>query len=119
MITLDDVLFRTNKALLEPSGMRNLQKLADFLNQYPQYKVLIEGYTDSIGNISVNQELSDRRAYTVRKALNDMRISGDRIRMHGYANTFPVSANSTAASRQLNRRVEILISEENGNIVPH
>lgn len=119
VITLSgDVLFRTNKAQLQAGGLRNVQKLADFLNQYPQYKVLVEGHTDSIGSNSANQALSDRRAYAVRTALNDMGISGDRIRTRGYADAYPVAGNNTAAGRQLNRRVEIILSDANGDIVP-
>lgn len=118
VITLGDVLFSTNKAQLKSGGMRNMQKLADFLNQYPQHKVLIEGYTDSIGSDSLNQKLSERRAMSVKTALIDMGISSDRISTQGYGEAFPVAGNETASSRQLNRRVEIILSDENGNIAP-
>ncbi len=118
VITLGDVLFSTNKAQLESGGMRNVQKLADFLKQYPQYKVLVEGYTDSTGSDSLNQELSDRRANAVRTALIDKGINSDRVTTRGYGKAFPVASNDTAASRQLNRRVEIILSDENGNIAP-
>ncbi len=118
MITLGDVLFRTNKAQLQPGGLRNVQKLADFLNQYPQYKVFIEGHTDSVGNNSANQELSDRRAYAVRTALSDRGVVSDRITMSGYVGAYPVAGNNTATGRQLNRRVEIILSDVNGNIAP-
>lgn len=118
VITLGDVLFRTNQAQLEPGGMRNIYKLADFLKQYPQRKVMIEGHTDSIGSASLNQELSDRRANAVRMALIDMGISSDRITSRGYGEAFPVASNNTATSRQLNRRVEIILSDDNGNIAP-
>ena len=118
VITLGDVLFSTNKAQLKSGGMRNVQKLADFLKQYPQHKVLVEGYTDSTGSNSLNQELSDRRANAVRTALIDMGISSDRVTTRGYGEAFPVADNDTAASRQLNRRVEIILSDENGNIAP-
>src|SRR5674476_1079161 len=118
VITLGDVLFSTNKAQLKPGGMRNMQKLADFLKQYPQRKVLVEGHTDSTGSDSLNQELSDRRAYAVRTALIDMGISSDRINTRGYGEAYPVAGNDTAASRQLNRRVEIILSDDSGNIVP-
>jgi outer membrane protein OmpA-like peptidoglycan-associated protein len=118
VITLGDVLFSTNKAQLKSGGMRNVQKLADFLKQYPQHKVLVEGYTDSTGSNSLNQELSDRRANAVRAALIDMGISSDRVTTRGYGEAFPVAGNDTAASRQLNRRVEIILSDENGNIAP-
>jgi outer membrane protein OmpA-like peptidoglycan-associated protein len=118
MITLGDVLFRTNKAQLESGGIRNVEKLGSFLNQYPNYKVLIEGYTDSTGRHEYNQELSDRRANSVRRALVDMGISGDRIQAEGYAEDYPVASNATASNRQLNRRVEIVLSDSNGNITP-
>jgi len=118
VITLGDVLFAVNKAQLSAGGVRNVQKLAAFLNQYPQRKVLIEGHTDSTGSRSINQPLSEQRADAVRSALAGMGISGDRIETRGYAETYPVASNNTAAGRQLNRRVEIILSDDSGNIVP-
>ena len=118
VITLGDVLFSVNKAELSPGGTRNVRKLADFLNQYPQRKVLIEGHTDSTGSHSLNQALSERRADAVRTALIDMGVSSDRIETRGYAEAYPVANNRTAAGRQLNRRVEIILSDDSGNIVP-
>lgn len=118
VITLGDVLFSVNKAELSPGGTRNVRKLADFLNQYPQRKVLIEGHTDSTGSPSINQPLSERRADAVRTALTDMGVSSDRIETRGYADAYPVANNRTAAGRQLNRRVEIILSDDSGNIVP-
>lgn len=118
VITLGDVLFSTNKAQLKSGGMRNMQKLADFLNKYPQHKVLIEGYTDSSGSEGLNQKLSERRAMSVKTALIGMGISNDRISTQGYGEAFPVAGNDTASSRQMNRRVEIILSDESGNIAP-
>lgn len=116
MITLGDVLFRTNRAQLQSGGMRNVEKLADFLNQYPGYKVMVEGYTDSVGSDEHNLELSDRRANSVRRALMDHRIGSNRIDTHGYGEEYPVADNDTASNRQMNRRVEIILSDNNGNI---
>jgi len=79
---------------------------------------LVEGYTDSTGSDSLNQELSDRRANTVRTALLDMGSSSDRVTARGYGEAYPVASNDTAASRQLNRRVEIILSDDKGNIAP-
>jgi len=118
VITLGDVLFSVNKAELSSGGVRNVQKLADFLNQYPQRKVLIEGHTDSTGSLRINQPLSERRADAVRTALVGMGVSSDRIETRGYADAHPVASNNTAAGRQLNRRVEIILSDDSGNIVP-
>lgn len=116
VITLGDVLFRTNKAQLQSGGMRNVDKIGDFLKEYPDYKVLVEGYTDSRGSDELNQELSDRRAYAVRTALVDAGVNSDRVRTRGYGEEYPVANNDTASSRQLNRRVEIIMSDEKGNI---
>jgi outer membrane protein OmpA-like peptidoglycan-associated protein len=118
VITLGDVLFAVNKAQLSAGGVRNVQKLANFLNQYPQRKVLIEGHTDSTGSRSINQPLSERRADAVRSALIGMGIGGDRIETRGYAEAYPVASNNNAAGRQMNRRVEIVLSDDKGNIVP-
>jgi outer membrane protein OmpA-like peptidoglycan-associated protein len=94
-----------------------VQKLADFLNQNPQRKVLIEGYTDSTGSDSFNQRLSEQRANSVRNALvNDMGVRSDRVSTRGYGEQFPVASNDNSTGRQLNRRVEIILSDMNGNV---
>lgn len=116
VMTLGDVLFSTNKAQLEAGGMRNMRQLADFLKQYPHHKVLVEGYTDNVGGNDLNQSLSDRRANAVRTALIDKGISSDRISTRGYGEAFPVAGNDTGANRQLNRRVEIILSDASGNV---
>ncbi|MDD2915222.1 MAG: OmpA family protein [Gallionella sp.] len=116
VVTLGDVLFSVNKSELKSGGIRNMQKLADFLRQYPNQKVLVEGFTDSTGSDSYNLGLSERRANAVRTALIDMGVNSDRITMRGYGEAFPVASNETKVSRQLNRRVEIIISDSKGNI---
>jgi outer membrane protein OmpA-like peptidoglycan-associated protein len=118
VITLGDVLFDTGRADLKPGGVNNVRKLAAFLKEYPQRKVLIEGYTDSTGSDSLNQELSERRADSVRNALLDGGIESGRIATRGHGKAYPVAGNDTAAGRQLNRRVEIVLSDDNGNIAP-
>jgi len=116
VITLGDVLFDTNQAQLKPGGVREMQKLADILKDNPQRTVSVEGFTDSTGTASYNQELSERRAETVRDTLAGMGVSADRITTRGYGRSFPVATNGTEAGRQLNRRVEVVISDESGNI---
>lgn len=118
VITLGDVLFNVNKAELSAGGINNVKKLADFLNKYPQRKVMIEGHTDSRGTNEYNQALSERRAESVQKALADMGISGDRVMTRGYGESSPVASNDTAAGRQINRRVEIILSDDQGMITP-
>lgn len=116
VITLGDVLFDSGKAKLKSGGLRNVQKLATFLNKYPQRKVQIEGFTDSVGNESYNQGLSEQRANVVRAALLDIGIPSDRVNARGYGESLPVASNDNKTGRQLNRRVEIVLSDENGNI---
>lgn len=118
VITLSDVLFGTDQARLTPDGMRTAQKLADVLQQNPQRTVLIEGFTDSTGAASYNQQLSERRATAVRSALSDMGVTRERIAIRGYGESYPVAANNTSQSRQLNRRVEIILSDDSGKIAP-
>jgi outer membrane protein OmpA-like peptidoglycan-associated protein len=115
VITLGDVLFGINKSELKSGGLRNVQKLADFLKEYPNHKVLIEGYTDSTGSNSLNQKLSERRARAVKTALVGGGIDSERVTTRGFGEEFPVASNDTSTSRQLNRRVEVIISDENGD----
>ena len=114
IITLGDVLFGTDQSNLTADGMRSAQKLADVLKQNPLRRVLIEGFTDSTGAAAYNQELSARRANAVRDALMQMGMAADRISVRGYGEAYPVAGNDTAASRQLNRRVEIVLSDDTG-----
>ncbi len=116
VITLGDVLFGTDLARLNPEGMRTAQKLADVLQQNMQRTVLIEGFTDSTGSAAHNQELSERRAAAVRNALQEMGVARDRIATRGYGPSYPVASNDTAQNRQLNRRVEIVLSNADGKI---
>jgi outer membrane protein OmpA-like peptidoglycan-associated protein len=116
VITLGDVLFGTDQTKLTPEGVDTLKKLAAVLEQYPQRTVLIEGFTDSTGSAAHNQELSERRASAVRSALQEMGVTRDRVAMRGYGEKYPVAANDTKQNRQLNRRVEIVISNGDGQI---
>jgi outer membrane protein OmpA-like peptidoglycan-associated protein len=116
VITLGDVLFAVDVARLNPDGMRTAQKLADLLKQNPARTVLIEGYTDSTGTVPHNQELSERRASAVRTALQEMGVAGGRVTARGYGQSNPVASNDTQQSRQLNRRVEILLSGDDGKV---
>ncbi len=116
VITLGDVLFGVDMARLNPDGMRTAQKLADVLRQNPNRNVLIEGYTDSTGTAPYNQELSERRAGAVRTALQEMGVATTRVTARGYGQSNPVAANDTAANRQLNRRVEIVLSDPDGKL---
>ena len=118
IITIGDVLFATDQARLTPAGMANLRKLADVMAANPQRTVLIEGFTDSTGSAAHNQQLSERRAGAVAAALTEMGVGRERIAMRGYGEAYPVAPNDTAGNKQLNRRVEIVLSNEGVAIPP-
>jgi len=92
------------------------QRLADVLKTNPTRKVLVEGFADSTGTSEHNQALSERRAIAVRSALLELGVAGERVAIRGYGESMPVAANDTAQNRQLNRRVEIVLSDERGVI---
>ncbi|MFC0252650.1 OmpA family protein [Massilia consociata] len=118
VVTIGDVLFATNQANLTPNGMSSLRKLAEVMAQNPNRTVLVEGFTDSTGSAQYNQELSQRRAEAVASALAGLGVPRERIAMRAYGQAFPVAPNDTAANRQLNRRVEIVLSNEGAQIPP-
>ncbi|MGA6096544.1 OmpA family protein [Stutzerimonas marianensis] len=118
LVTFGDVLFDLDKAELKPAGMRGIQKLADFLNENPERKVVVEGYTDSTGSDSYNQQLSERRAESVRRALTRAGVDPQRIQTVGYGEQYPVASNDSPSSRAMNRRVEVTISNDNQRVAP-
>ncbi|MDO8449307.1 MAG: OmpA family protein [Rhodoferax sp.] len=118
VITLGDVLFGTDLARLNVEGMRTAEKLANVLQKNPQRTVLVEGFTDSTGTAAYNQDLSERRATAVRGALQELGVARERVAIRGYGETYPIAANDTAQNRQLNRRVEIVLSDDTGKISP-
>jgi outer membrane protein OmpA-like peptidoglycan-associated protein len=116
VITLGDVVFDVNQAGLKTGGVSAVGKLGAFLKEYPTRRVMVEGFTDSTGELAYNQALSERRALAVRQVLQTNGIETARIDFRGYGEDFPVATNETAAGRQMNRRVEIIISDEAGVI---
>ena len=116
VLTLGDVLFDFDKASLKSGGERAVEKLAQFMKEYPNRNVMIEGFTDTVGPADYNKQLSRRRANSVRQALQNKGISSSRIQVRGYGERYPVASNNTEAGRQQNRRVEVIISDAEGNI---
>ena len=114
VVTLGDVLFATGRAALQPGAMRTVQQLAQVLQQYPERRVLIEGFTDNTGSEQLNMELSQRRAEAFRQALAGAGVSSDRMELRAQGPANPVADNNTAAGRQANRRVEVLFSDPQG-----
>src|ERR1700738_1749778 len=103
VLTLGDVLFTTGKADLKPGATGNLNKLVDFLNEYPDRTVAIQGYTDSVGSEDYNQGLSERRANSVKSYLAGQGIGSTRLSASGKGRSDPVADNDSAAGRQRKR----------------
>jgi outer membrane protein OmpA-like peptidoglycan-associated protein len=116
VITLGDVLFQTDKARLNRDGLNTSRKLAKVLEENPERTVLIEGFTDSTGSTAHNQRLSERRATSVRQTLQEMGVNRSRITIRGFGESYPVASNDTSEDRQMNRRVEIVLSNDKGAI---
>jgi outer membrane protein OmpA-like peptidoglycan-associated protein len=112
VLTLGDVLFEYNEADLRADTLQKLYVLVTYLKEHPDRNVLIEGHTDSTGTETYNLELSQRRATAVRTFLARNGIDPGRLTTRGYGQAQPVASNATAAGRQENRRVEIVILHE-------
>jgi outer membrane protein OmpA-like peptidoglycan-associated protein len=118
VVTIGDVLFATDRAELNANGMATVKKLAEIMTQNPDRTVMVEGFTDSTGSAAHNKDLSERRAASVAQALVGLGVARERIATRGYGEAFPVASNDTAANRQLNRRVEIVLSNAGAPIPP-
>lgn len=114
IMTLENILFAFNSAELQPGGEMTVTRIADYLNNYPNRFVLIEGFTDSVGSNEYNQKLSRQRAESVQRSLVRHGVSPRRISVAGLGEAYPVAPNTTEAGRQQNRRVEIIIANEDG-----
>ena len=110
IVSMPDVLFDFNKYTLKPEARERLARISGIVLAYPDLKLEIEGYTDSIGSDEYNQTLSDKRAQAVRDYLVSQGVSMNNVAAHGLGKADPVADNSTAKGRQLNRRVEMIVS---------
>ncbi len=107
-----DVLFDFDRYELRDGARRTVERIAEFLNEYEERQVLVEGFTDSTGSRDYNMGLSERRANSVRTALVERGVDPGRIRIRGFGPDYPVASNDNEAGRQLNRRVEVIISDD-------
>ncbi len=109
---LADVLFAFGKYELQPPAREALAKFSGIVIAHPGLHLSVEGYTDSVGSDAFNQTLSEQRANAVRDYLVQQGIDPTSITAAGFGKANPVASNDTAAGRQQNRRVEIIISGE-------
>jgi outer membrane protein OmpA-like peptidoglycan-associated protein len=110
--TMPDVLFETNSFSLRPAARERLAKVAGILLAYPDLRLEVDGHTDSVGSDAYNQQLSEKRAASVRDYLAQQGIPISSVVVMGFGKTQPIASNTTVAGRQQNRRVELVVSGE-------
>lgn len=111
VLTMNDVLFGFDQTELQPGAARSLVEVAEFLNEFPDRTIAVEGHTDSVGNDEYNRRLSQQRAQSVAAVLAEHGVAQARIAVEGYGERVPVAPNESASGRQKNRRVEIILAE--------
>lgn len=112
IVNMSDVLFDTAKYTLRPGAREKLAKVSGIIQGHPGLRLEVEGHTDSIGGDEYNQRLSEQRAASVRDYLVHQGIATNSVTAKGFGKTQPVTSNDTAAGRQQNRRVELVVSGE-------
>jgi len=110
IVSMPDVLFDFNRYTLKPEAREKLAKISGIVLAYPDLKLDVEGHTDSIGSDEYNQKLSEERASSVRGYLVSQGLKPDSISATGLGKANPVADNRTSHGRQLNRRVEMVVS---------
>jgi len=110
IVSMSDVLFDFNQATLKPGAKLRLAKVSGIIMAYPDLKLEIDGFTDNKGTPQYNMTLSDKRAKAVRDFLVSQGVSTDAVTTKGFGESNPVATNATAAGRQQNRRVELVVS---------
>ncbi|HTX38527.1 MAG TPA: OmpA family protein [Bryobacteraceae bacterium] len=112
IVNINDVLFDFDRYTLKSGAREKLAKVSGILLAYPGLKIRLEGYTDSVGTDDYNQRLSEQRADSVRDYLLQQGVPADNLSAVGLGKADPVASNDTAAGRQENRRVEMVVSGE-------
>ena len=110
IVNMSDVLFDLNKATLRPGAKLRLAKVAGIILAYPDLRLEIDGFTDNTGSPGYNQALSEKRAAAVQNFLVSQGVTANNVTIKGFGQQNPVSTNATAAGRQMNRRVEVVVS---------
>ena len=110
VINISDVLFDTGQYTLKPAAREKLARVSGIVLAHPGLRLEAEGHTDSIGTEEFNQQLSEKRALSVRDFLVEQGIPVTSLGAQGFGKAMPVAPNDTAAGRQRNRRVELVVA---------
>ncbi|MBL8242374.1 MAG: DUF4398 and OmpA-like domain-containing protein [Bryobacterales bacterium] len=112
IVNMSDVLFDIGKFTLRPETREKLARISGIVLAHPGLRLDVEGHTDSTGSDELNQKLSENRAAATREYLLAQGLNPDSVTTRGLGKTQPIAPNDTAANRQKNRRVEMVISGE-------
>ena len=112
IVNMSDVLFDTGKYSLRPEAREKLARVAGIVEGHPGLRLDVEGHTDNVGGDDYNQQLSEERGSAVRDYLTSQGMQQESVTTKGFGKTQPIATNETAAGRQQNRRVELVISGE-------
>lgn len=112
VVTLGDVLFETGEVELLESAHASLVEVVDLLQSEPDKLIRIEGHTDSVGAAETNLALSEQRAESVRAALVGLGVDASRVTTVGLGEDFPIDSNDTAEGRARNRRVDVILLDD-------
>ena len=118
VMTMNDVLFSGGSANLTPAANRTVLKLVQFLQLNPKRVIRVEGYSDNMGEEADNLQLSIERAQSIADVLVDLGVDSQRITVQGFGEAYPVADNASTRGRAQNRRVEIVFSDQNGQMGP-
>lgn len=110
IVDMNDVLFDTGKATLRAEAKIRLARVAGIIEAYPDLSLNIEGYTDNTGNPQYNHTLSEERAATVRDFLIEQGVQANNVIAIGFGEANPIASNGTSEGRQMNRRVDLVVS---------
>jgi outer membrane protein OmpA-like peptidoglycan-associated protein len=112
IVNMSDVLFDTGKYTLRSAAREKLAKVAGVVSGHVGLSLQVEGHTDNVGSDEYNQNLSEQRGAAVRDFLAEQGIPADALTTRGFGESKPTVSNDTAAGRQQNRRVELVVSGE-------
>jgi len=111
-VTLNDVLYKSGSAILDPQSFKSLDKLVLIMERKPVLEIEVIGHTDNVGDAEANQLLSEKRAASVKAYLIKKGIKAERVKSSGKGPSEPVADNDSEKGRKLNRRTEIKILKE-------
>ncbi|MDX2071979.1 MAG: OmpA family protein [Haliscomenobacter sp.] len=110
LVTFDSgIMFDVDSYALKASTKANLDKMAETMKEYDKTEIIVMGHTDATGSDEYNQKLSENRAASVSRFLQQNGITAKRVTTKGFGEQKPVASNNTASGREQNRRVEIAI----------